>query len=300
MRSTEKNPLIREYLEYIVVERGLSLNTSDSYSRDLRGFFNHIKKSGIGLIDAGPSDITGYLKELRAEGRSVRSYTRTLIAIRGFYKYLLRKGALQESPCALVDMPRFSSGIPEFLSINEVTRLVTAPDTTSPRGVRDRAMMETLYATGLRVSELVSLKLDNVNLQRGFLVTFGKGSKERLVPLGEAAMAWIGRYIEGSMAAFIKGRTSKYLFLTNRGSRMTRQNFWIIIKRLALVAGIDRKKIKPHIIRHSFATHLLEGGADLRHVQAMLGHADISSTQVYTHVTTDRLKKLHKKGHPRG
>ncbi|MFQ5441983.1 MAG: site-specific tyrosine recombinase XerD [Thermodesulfobacteriota bacterium] len=296
----EKSPLIEEYLEYIVIERGLSLNTRDSYSRDLKGFLSYTRKNAIGLISAGPADITGYLKKLRDEGRSVRSYARTLIAIRGFYKYLLRKGAVKESPCALVEMPRFSTGIPEFLSIKEVERLLSAPDTQTPRGLRDRAMIETLYATGLRVSELVALKLDNVSLQRGFLVTFGKGSKERLVPLGEAAMVWLARYMEGSRGAFIKGRPSKFLFLTNRAGPMTRQNFWTIIKKAALVAGIDRKKIKPHIIRHSFATHLLEGGADLRHVQAMLGHADISSTQIYTHVTTDRLKKLHKKGHPRG
>ncbi|GMR04271.1 MAG: site-specific tyrosine recombinase XerD [Thermodesulfobacteriota bacterium] len=292
--------LIEEYLDYIIVERGLSLNTRDSYSRDLKGFLRFTAAGKISLAEVRPEDVSNFLKYLRESGRSVRSYTRTLIAIRGFYKYLLKKGAIKESPCAQVGLPRFAPSLPEFLTLREVSSLLSAPDTSTPTGLRDRAMLETLYATGLRVSELVGLKMNDINLQRGFLSAFGKGSKERLVPFGEEAMVWLRQYMEGARQVFLKGGTSKYLFLTKRKRPMTRQNYWVIIKKLALIADIDVGKVKPHILRHSFATHLLDRGADLRHVQAMLGHSDISATQIYTHVTTERLKRLHKKSHPRG
>ncbi|HLC19107.1 MAG TPA: site-specific tyrosine recombinase XerD [Thermodesulfobacteriota bacterium] len=292
--------LIREYLDYIVVEKGLSRNTHISYSRDLSCFSDFLARSGLEITGARSRDVTGFMKELRERGQSARSYTRALIALRGFYRYLLSRKVIEESPCSGVDVPRLGTSLPEFLTVEEVDSLLEAPAVKTPRGMRDRAMLEVLYATGMRVTELVSVKLNDLNLQAGFVTTLGKGSKERIVPLGESSMRWVRRYMEESRPGISRKVQSPYLFLTNRGTRMTRQNFWVIIKRTALAAGIDADRIKPHIIRHSFATHLLERGADLRHVQAMLGHADISSTQIYTHVTKERLKKLHRKSHPRG
>ncbi len=292
--------LVQGFLDYLVVEKGLSRNTHDSYKRDLRKYLEYLDKSGTSPEVADSSRITGHLEALMKSGLSVRSYTRSLIALRGFYKYLLKKGRIQANPCANVDIPRMPKRLPEFLTLDEVELLLAAPPLDARTGLRDKAMLETLYATGLRVSELVSLRLNDINLQGGYLRAFGKGSKERLVPMGDSAMFWLRRYMEDGRPGLLSGRDSKSLFLTVRGSRMTRQNFWVIIKLNALRAGIDKKKIKPHIIRHSFATHLLEGGADLRMVQAMLGHADISSTQIYTHLTDERLRKLHKKKHPRG
>lgn len=297
-KTAEKH--IREFLDYIVVERGLSRNTHLAYRRDLLRYARYLEKKNVSMTEAAPEEITGFLLELLKDGLAVRSYARALIAIRGFYKFLKRTKVLTESPCASVDMPRLSPGLPDCLSVSEVDSLLQAPGPDTPIGLRDKAMLETLYATGVRVSELVSLGLDDVNLQGGLLTAFGKGSKQRLVPMGESAMLWLKRYIEEARPRFLKKRASRHLFLTMRSKAMTRQNFWVIIKKTALRAGVDVKKIKPHIIRHSFATHLLEGGADLRLVQAMLGHADISSTQIYTHITKQRLKNLHKDRHPRG
>jgi integrase/recombinase XerD len=299
MKKTAENH-IREFLDYIVVERGLSRNTHLAYRRDLKRYARYLEKKNVSMTEAAPEEITGFLLELLQDGLAVRSYARALITIRGFYKFLKRNKVLTESPCASVDMPRLSPGLPDCLSVSEVDSLLQAPGPDTPIGLRDKAMLETLYATGVRVSELVSLGLDDVNLQKGLLTAFGKGSKQRLVPMGESAMLWLKRYIEEARPQFLKKRESRDLFLTMRGKAMTRQNFWVIIKKTALSAGVDVKKIKPHIIRHSFATHLLEGGADLRLVQAMLGHADISSTQIYTHITKQRLKNLHKNRHPRG
>ncbi|MBI5587179.1 MAG: site-specific tyrosine recombinase XerD [Deltaproteobacteria bacterium] len=292
--------IIREFLDHIIVERGLAKNTALSYGRDLSKFSVWLTGRGIDLLSATSKDITGFLKDEREAGLAVRSYTRGLIALRGLYKYLLKRGRITASPCTDVDIPRMQRRLPEFLTFEEVEKLLGAPKSEHIRGLRDKAMLETLYATGLRVSELVSLRLNDINLQGGYLTAFGKGSKERLVPLGESAMVWLKRYMEEARPSLLKGKHNKFLFVTGRGSGMTRQNFWVIVKTNALRAGVDKKKIKPHIIRHSFATHLLEGGADLRMVQAMLGHADISSTQIYTHITNERLKNLHKKRHPRG
>lgn len=299
MRADEAGRSVNEFLDHLIVEKGLSMNTRLAYGRDLAAYGAFLKGLGKEPEGAGPDDILGFMKRLMEEGKSVRSYTRALIALRGFYKFLLKKGRVAANPCASVDIPRANKKLPEFLKLEEVEKLLEAPDPNTPLGLRDKAMLEVLYATGLRVSELVGLKLNDLNLQGGYITAFGKGSKERIVPMGESAMYWVGKYLETGRAGLIK-RMNKYLFVTRRGSRMTRQNFWVIIKTAALKAGIDRRKIKPHIIRHSFATHLLEGGADLRMVQAMLGHADISTTQIYTHVTNERLKSLHKKNHPRG
>lgn len=292
--------LITAFLDYIIVEKGLARNTLLSYKRDLTRFSGFLERRGLTAENVAPDDIRGYLKELHDAGLTVRSYTRALIALRGWYKFLQRRGHVNASPCAVIDIPRMSKRLPEFLTIAEVDMLLAAPTTETVRGCRDKAMLETLYATGLRVSELVGLKLNDLNLQAGYLTAFGKGAKERLVPLGESAMISLKRYLDDSRPLLQKHGRGKYLFLSTRGGMMTRQNFWVIIKKYALISGIDKAKIKPHILRHSFATHLLEGGADLRMVQAMLGHADISSTQIYTHVTTERLKKIHKKSHPRG
>ncbi len=292
--------LIDSFLDYIVVEKGLSENTRASYCRDLHRFKAYIEENGAGLDAAAPADISGYLKRLKDDGLSVRSYTRALIALRAFYKFLVKKGHVRLSPCTSIDIPKAQRKLPEFLKFEEVESLLSAPKTDNPLGGRDKAMLEVLYATGLRVSELVTLKLNDLNLQAGYLTAFGKGAKERIVPLGEAALIWLKRYLDEARPVIIKKRQNKFLFVTARGTRMTRQNFWVIIKKAAVDAKIDRQKIKPHIIRHSFATHLLEGGADLRLVQAMLGHADISTTQIYTHITNERLKNLHKSKHPRG
>ncbi len=291
---------VQEFLDYLIVERGLSMNTHESYRRDILRFVTFLKRHGAAAETADSLNITGYLKELMGRGLSARSYTRALIALRGFYKYLLKKGRVKVNPCANVDIPRMPKRLPEFLTLDDIERLLAAPSLDTRTGLRDKAMLETLYATGLRVSELTSLKLNDINLQGGYLNAFGKGSKERLVPIGESAMVWLKRYMDDARPSFLRGKEGKFLFLTARASKMTRQNFWVIIKQNALRAGIDKKRIKPHIIRHSFATHLLEGGADLRMVQAMLGHADISSTQIYTHLTDERLKSLHRKKHPRG
>lgn len=302
-REPKDAPLVREFLDHIIVEKGLSKNTRLSYGRDLGRYISYLEAKSVSAIDAAPEDITGYLHYLKQDGQAVRSYTRSLIALRGFYKFQVKRGRMDKSPCTLVDVPKLTKRLPEFLSLDEVEGLLNSiysKDQDSALSLRDKAMLETLYATGLRVSELVGLKLNDLNLQGGFLTAFGKGSKERLVPLGESAMHWVRKYLDEGRPVTIGKRVARHLFVTARGKGMTRQNFWVIIKRAALLAKIDMKKIKPHILRHSFATHLLERGADLRMVQAMLGHADISSTQIYTHVTTERLKNLHKKKHPRG
>lgn len=292
--------LISDFLDHIVVERGLSSNTRLSYARDLKKFEEFLDTAGKGVKDARPDDISAFLKSLSQGGLSVRSYTRTLIALRSFYKYLLRKGIITASPCSNIDIPKLHKKLPEFLTLEEVDRLLSAPGADTALALRDKAMLETLYATGLRVSELVSLRVNDLSLQGGYLTAFGKGSKQRMVPLGEAAMLWLKRYLDEARPGLLKARKDAALFLTVRGSRMTRQNFWEIIKKYAVISGISRARTKPHIMRHSFATHLLERGADLRIVQAMLGHSDISTTQIYTHITNERLKNLHKGKHPRG
>ncbi|MBI5560218.1 MAG: site-specific tyrosine recombinase XerD [Deltaproteobacteria bacterium] len=293
-------PLLGKYLDSLTIERGLSENTRGSYGRDLAGYLDYLKRLKRNPHGASPSDISGFLFELKERGLSVRSYTRTLIAIRGFYKYLVKKGIMESTPCSYVDIPSFAKKLPDYLSLKEVEGLLESSDIKTKKGLRDKTMLEVLYATGLRASELVNLNLNDLNLQAGFLRAFGKGSKERFVPLGGEALRWLKRYMDESRPIILKGRQSKHLFVTARGKKMTRQNFWSLVKNHARKAGIDKTRVKPHILRHSFATHLLDGGADLRAVQEMLGHSDISTTQVYTHVAAERLKKLHGKYHPRG
>ena len=291
---------LQEYLDSLAAERGLSVNTITGYSLDLKRFLTHLAVSGKGPLKAARIDVSSYIEELSRSGASQSTSARHLASIRGFYKFLLKSGRVKASPSANVDFPRPKRTLPALLSLGEVESLINAPTIDTLLGLRDRAMLEVLYATGVRVSELISLKLNNINLHSGCVTTMGKGSRERVVPLGQEALKWVERYIKGSRVRLLKGRTQGHLFLTFRASPMTRQNFWSMMKKYARLASIDPGKVKPHIIRHSFATHLLERGADLRAVQEMLGHSDISTTQIYTHVMTERLKKLHKKHHPRG
>ncbi len=296
--------LVEVYIRSLAVERGLARNTVEAYSRDLERFVGYLANNRKTLATAAPRTISAYLARLKEDGLSVGSYTRSLVSVRGLYKHLLKTGTVEVSPCALIDMPKLEKRLPRVLTLEEVDTLLEGLAVDTPRGLRDKAMLEVLYATGVRVSELIGIKLNDVDMQTGCITVMGKGMKQRLVPLGETAIVWVKRYVEEGRPAQLKGRDStKDLFVTGRskgGGGMTRQNFWHRIKKAALTANIDPKKIKPHILRHSFATHLVERGADLRVVQELLGHADISTTQIYTHVRNERLRKLHRTHHPRG
>ncbi len=290
--------IIEGFLDYIVVEKGLSNNSVEAYSRDLSKFEAFLESRGVEAVCAKREDVVAFMVWLRKEGLSSRSIARNMVAVRMFYRYLKNEGVVEALPTENIELPRAFRTLPGVLSPSEVELLLKAPDTKSDLGFRDRAMFELLYATGLRVSELVSITVNRLNLEVGFLVAMGKGSKERVVPMGEVAMDWIANYIRSPRVKVLKGRESDFLFVTARGSRMTRQGFWKIVKKYTKVAGI-KKEITPHTLRHSFATHLLEGGADLRSVQTMLGHVDISTTQIYTHINSERLKKIYKEFHPR-
>ncbi len=251
------------------------------------------------LAEAERLDLLDYLALLSQQGRKPRSAARLLSCLRQFYQYLLRRGLISEDPSARVDAPKLGRPLPKSLSESEVEALLRAPDTEDARGHRDRTMLEVLYASGLRVTELVTLTPSQVSLTQGVVRVMGKGSKERLVPLGEEACSWLRDYVRGPRMDLLGGRVSDYLFPTNRSDYMTRQTFWLLIKRYALEAGVV-KPLSPHTLRHAFATHLLNHGADLRVVQMLLGHSDLSTTQIYTHVARERLKQLHARHHPRG
>jgi len=285
------------FLNYLVVEKGAAANTVAAYSRDLSRYLQFLGERAPG--DIRPGDVVGYLARLKGEGIAPRSRARALSALRMLHRFLVAEGYCELNPTAIIEAPKAVVRLPAVLSARDVEALLAAPLDTGAIEVRDRAMLELLYATGLRVSELVGLKLSEVNLAAGYLMTVGKGDKERLVPIGESACRSVGRYLDGARGELLKGRESRRLFLSRLGEGMTRQAFWNIIKKRALQAGV-RTSISPHTLRHSFATHLLENGADLRSVQIMLGHADLSSTQIYTHVTRERLKRLHAEFHPRG
>jgi len=287
------------FLDFLRTERGLSGNTLEAYSRDLRDYLEALGKARVD----DPDDVTAehvqkHLTGLHKRGLSHRSQARHLAAIRGFHRFLLRERHTKKDPTEDLETPRTRRKLPIFLTVEEVERLLAAPKDETVAGERDRAMLEVLYATGLRVSELCSLTAEDVNLRDGYLIARGKGSKERIVPLGDYAVAWVKRWMEGGREALRKGRPARALFLGPRATAITRQGIWKIIKRYAVLAGID-KPLSPHKLRHSFATHLLERGADLRAVQAMLGHADISTTQIYTHVDRARVRAVYDKAHPR-
>ncbi len=284
-------------MAYLRVERGLSNNTVTSYNRDLMNFSRYLRACHISPMQVTRDQIDEYIRRLN-KNLSPRSISRSISAIRTFYRFLVSEGRIPSNPARLLESPRSLQRLPHFLSPEEVDALLAQPDDLTPRGLRDKAMLEILYAAGLRVSELVGLKVSNLKLVAGYLRTMGKGSKERLVPIGERALDAVKIYLDSGRSRLAKGKNTPHLFLTAMGGPMSRQGFWKIIKKYAAAAGI-RKQISPHSIRHSFATHLLEGGADLRAVQTLLGHADISTTQIYTHITQNRLKELHEKYHPR-
>lgn len=289
--------LLDQFINYLRIERGLAKNTVVSYSRDLIKFSQFLVARDLSPLKVTQDQIERYIKTL-GKRLSARSVVRNISAIKTFFRFLVSEGRIESSPARLLETPRTQHRLPGVLSQGEVERLLAQPDAASPRGQRDCAMLEILYATGLRVSELVSLKMTNINMEAGYLRTLGKGAKERAVPMGGRALEAIKIYLSAGRLQLAKGRNSPYLFLNPSGRSMSRQGFWKIIKKYGAKAGI-KKKISPHCIRHSFATHLLSAGADLRSVQVMLGHEDISTTQIYTHVTRERLKEVHEKYHPR-
>lgn len=289
--------LTDQFINYLRLERGLADNTIQAYSRDLIRLTQFLEKSDLNPLQISRDQISEYAGALR-KSLSARSVARNISATKMFFRFLTSEGYIKENPARLLETPRLSRRLPDVLSMAEVERLLAQPDPSTPMGKRDCAMLELLYATGLRVSELVGLKVLSINLEAGHVRTFGKGSKERLVPIGGKAIQAVREYLSNGRFQLLKGANLPYLFLNFRGRPLTRQGFWKIIKKYGREAGIQ-KEITPHSIRHSFASHLLEAGADLRSVQVMLGHEDISSTQIYTHVTRKRLKELHAKCHPR-
>lgn len=292
------NVLLDQYIDSLWLEKGLSRNTLDSYHRDLDAF--RIWLDGRSLTAVKRQDFPGYLAHRMSKGISARSTARALSCLRGFYRYLLRENKISEDPTLQLENPKLSPLLPDSLTEREVEALLDAPDTSSPIGYRDRTMLEVLYASGLRVSELVGLKLSDVNLRQGVVRVMGKGSKERLVPLGEEAIGWLEQYIREMRPELLKKNLGEdVIFPSSHGKVMTRQTFWHRIKQHAEKAGI-RRKISPHTLRHAFATHLVNHGADLRVVQLLLGHSDLSTTQIYTHIAKQRMKSLHETHHPRG
>ena len=285
------------FLNYLLVEKGAAANTVAAYSRDLTRYLGFLGERAPG--DIRSSDVAGYLARLKEEGMAPRSRARALSALRMLHRFLVVEGYCELNPSSIIESPKGVAKLPSVLSCRQVEALLAAPLDTGAIELRDAAMLELLYATGLRVSELVALTLVEVNVSAGYLMTVGKGDKERLVPIGESACRAVSRYLDGARGELLKGRASSQLFLSRLGEGMTRQAFWNIIKKRALQAGVQ-SHLSPHTLRHSFATHLLENGADLRSVQLMLGHADLSSTQIYTHVTRERLKRMHGEFHPRG
>ncbi|MBH3331118.1 site-specific tyrosine recombinase XerD [Pseudomonas oryzihabitans] len=291
--------LIEEFLDALWLEKGLSPHTRSAYRTDLLAFARWLEGRGLTLESVGRDAVLDHLGWRLSEGYQARSTARFLSGLRSFYKYAVREGRLAEDPTLLVSMPQLGAPLPKSLSEADVEALLAAPDTEDTLGLRDRTMLEVLYATGLRVTELISLTLDEVNLREGSLRVFGKGSKERLIPLGEEAIAWLESYLKTARPLLLGGQPGDILFPSQRGTPMTRQTFWHRIKLHAQVAGI-RTSLSPHTLRHAFATHLLNHGADLRTVQMLLGHTSLSTTQIYTHVARVRLQQLHAQHHPRG
>ncbi len=289
--------LVDEFCDTLWLEDGLSSNTLESYRSDLNQLSLWLKKQDKTLVDADHASLLAFLSHQSKMKASTTS--RELSSFKRFFQFALSRGKIERDPTLNIESPKLSRGLPKSISEGEVESLLEAPDSSEPGGLRDRAMLEVLYASGLRVSELVKLRILQVSLDMGVVRVSGKGEKERLVPLGEEAIEWVTRYMNDSRPFLLKGRKSDALFVTSRGSSMTRQAFWYLIKKHAAKAGIG-KPLSPHTLRHAFATHLLNHGADLRVVQVLLGHADISTTQIYTHVARERLKSLHEKHHPRG
>jgi len=301
MKAGATNQMLLDgFYTYMVAERRLAPNTVESYGRDLARYCTFIEQGRMQPVrSCTRADLLRFLSAEQANGLSARSISRMLSSIKTFYNYLIIEGVLEQNPFQDVQTPQRDRRLPGVMTRDEVEALINAPNTESPLGFRDRTFFEVLYATGLRVSELVGLRMDNLNLDAGFVIVMGKGSKERIVPLGEAAVDVLRAYLTQVRPVLMKRSVNSRVFLNREGLPMSRQGFWKLIKKYCLAAGIT-KKISPHTLRHSFATHILEGGADLRSVQMMLGHSDIATTQIYTHVAGSTLKKIHDTYHPRG
>lgn len=293
------NEIVNDYLRYLTVERGLSNNTVASYHNDLEQFVTYLKEQGFSdFAEVQRSDITGYLHQETTAKKANSTIIRSVTSLRRFYSYLVHERMVVEDPMALIDTPKQEKHLPEVLSRTEVETLLKTPNEGSTLGVRDRAILELMYATGLRVSEVINLKLTDLHLPVGLIKTIGKGQKERIVPIGDTAAYWINEYLERGRSQLLKGKRSDYLFLNFHGNKLTRQGIWKNLKAQVQKAGIT-KNITPHTLRHSFATHILENGADLRIVQELLGHSDISTTQIYTHLSKRRLSDIYDQTHPR-
>ncbi|MBP2640871.1 MAG: Tyrosine recombinase xerC [Firmicutes bacterium] len=298
-RMMDVDTYVDEFINYLAVERGLAQNTLESYGRDIRQLSEYLKQNNLGLLqDTSRVTIMHYFNTLKSQGRAMSSISRNLAAIKAFYQYLMRERYIQRDPVASMESPKLEKKLPKVLTVNEIDRLLKQPAVRSVAGIRDKAMLELLYATGIRVSELISLTISDVNLELGYIKCYGKGSKERIVPLGSIAAQCVRDYLARGRNKLLRTADMQALFLNQHGKQLTRQGFWKIIKRYAGEANIQ-KEITPHTLRHSFATHLLENGADLRSVQEMLGHADISTTQIYTHITNKHLQEVYDKTHPR-
>ena len=291
---------IDSFLTFLTVNKGLSRNTLESYSRDVSTFSTFLKSKKINKLEnVSEQNIIDFLSYLKSKKLSIKTINRHIVSIKQLFTYLRLEEIIKEDPVRNIKTPKLNKSIPDVLSLDQVDKLLSMPENNiSPEGIRDFAMLEVLYSTGVRVSELIELELNRLNQDHGYIIVFGKGDKERIVPLGKASLDKINNYLTNSRPNLLKEKNSEYLFVTTRGTKMTRQGFWKIIKKYALKAGIN-SKISPHTLRHSFATHLLERGADLRIIQVMLGHSDISTTQIYTHVQKEKLKQIHKKFHPR-
>ena len=299
MEKNAYKDMLDTFLTYLVVIKGLSKNTSQSYKTDIEKLFTFVERKELDSITRlKPNLISEFLAELNISGLNISSINRCIVSIKQFFKYLMLENIIKTDPTADLVSPRMKKTIPDVLSLEDIEKILNVPDLTKFEGIRDSAMLEVLYASGLRVTELVELKQVNINYDHGYLIVMGKGSKERIVPIGLTSIKKINDYFELSRPHLVKNELSDYLFITRRGTCFTRQGFWKLIKAYAKEAGIV-KNISPHTIRHSFATHLLERGADLRTIQLLLGHSDISTTQIYTHVETKRLREIHKKYHPR-
>jgi len=296
MRPLKPTGWFSRYLDYLTVEKGLAPNTIAAYHADLARLGQTLGRRR--LEQAGREDLLKLMRKMRLAGRSPRSVARWVVAVRGFFIYMIAQGQINEDPTAHIDAPKAWKTLPKVLDGSDVDALMAAPDRSHPRGLRDAAMLELLYATGLRVSELLRLRLGDIHLDAGYLRCWGKGSKERVVPLGSQADAAVQRYLADGRPGLLRGPRSEFLFVNRQGGALSRQGFWKRVKHYGIQAGIAQS-LSPHVLRHSFATHLLENGADLRAVQLMLGHADISTTQIYTHVNRERLKRLYHDFHPR-
>lgn len=297
--SLDNDALIDDFIDRLWMERGLSQNTLASYRSDIMGFSRWLEPQHTSLVTVQRHHLQSYLAECIKRKAKPRSTARLLSSLRRLFRFMCREGMREDDPSALVESPKLGHNLPKSLSESDVEVLLQSPDTSTMLGLRDRAMLELMYASGLRVSEIVALELDQVSIQRGLLRLVGKGNKERLVPMGEEAQDWLQQYLDQSRAGLLKSNRSHAVFVTVRGQAMTRQAFWYMVKRYARKAGIAAA-LSPHTLRHSFATHLLNHGADLRTVQMLLGHSDLSTTQIYTHVAQERLKQLHATHHPRG